>query len=60
MDKSTKRRTLGVLGVVLLTQLVSACVVVPVPARRMLPVVVQPGYAPVPYYHDHRGYDRHR
>ena len=60
MNKPFKRRTLGVLSVVLLSQVLTACVVVPVPARRMHPVVIQPGYAPAPHHHDHRGYDRRR
>ncbi|MGY4829839.1 hypothetical protein ACVNIS_14820 [Sphaerotilaceae bacterium SBD11-9] len=60
MKKSVQRRALGVLAVVLLTQALSACVVVPVPARRAYPVVVQPGYGPPPPYYDHRGRDWHR
>ena len=53
MLKSTKRRLLGVLAVVLASQALTACVVVPVPARPRA-VIVQPGYAgPPPYYHRH-------
>jgi len=51
MDKTARRRTLGVLGVILLSQVLSACVVVPVPARRMRPVVVEPAYGPPPPYY---------
>ncbi|MEO8152991.1 MAG: hypothetical protein ABI605_07970 [Rhizobacter sp.] len=44
MHKSMKRRVLGVLSVVLATQLLSACIVLPVPAHRSRAVVVSPGY----------------
>lgn len=54
MHKSMKRRVLGALSVVIATQLLSACVVLPVPMHRRA-VVVQPGYgpAPGPYYDQH-------
>lgn len=53
MQKSTKRRVLGVLTVVLATQVLSACVVVPVPHRQRA-VVVKPGYpGPPPHQHHH-------
>lgn len=54
MQKPTQRRVLGALAVVLASQALTACVVVPVPARPRA-VVVQPGYQgppPPPYYHD--------
>lgn len=58
MEKSTKRRVLGVLTVVLASQVLSACVVVPVPHRHRA-VVVQPGYSgPPPYHHHHRDWRR--
>lgn len=58
MQKSTKRRLLGVLTVVLASQVLSACVVVPVPHRHRA-VVVQPGYSgPPPYHHHHRDWRR--
>lgn len=58
MQKSTKRRVLGVLTVVLASQVLSACVVVPVPHRHRA-VVVQPGYSgPPPYHHHHRDWRR--
>ncbi|MBC7992891.1 MAG: hypothetical protein H7Z15_06570 [Rhizobacter sp.] len=45
MQTSTKRRVFGVLGLVLATQLLSACIVLPLPGhRRHGAVVVQPGY----------------
>jgi|EndMetStandDraft_6_1072998.scaffolds.fasta_scaffold877543_1 hypothetical protein len=44
MNKSSKRRILAVLGVVVGTQLLSACVVLPVPGYRPRAVVVTPGY----------------
>lgn len=57
MQKSTKRRVFGVLGVVLASQVLTACVVVPVPAYRHRGVVVQPGHSgPPPHHHYH---DRH-
>lgn len=52
MQKSTQRRVLGVIAVVLATQALTACVVVPVPHRHRA-VVVQPGYGPPPVYHRH-------
>lgn len=56
MQKSTKRRVLGVLAVVIASQLMTACVVVPVPAHRRA-VIVAPGYGypppPPRDYHDH-------
>lgn len=57
MQKSTKRRVLGVLAVVLASQVLTACVVVPVPARPRA-VVVTPGYAGPPPYHHHRDWHR--
>lgn len=58
MQKSTKRRVLGVLTVVLASKVLSACVVVPVPHRHRA-VVVQPGYSgPPPYHHHHRDWRR--
>ena len=60
MKKSTALRTLGLLGVLLSTQLLSACVVLPAPGYhpRHGAVIVGPGYgpppAPQPYYHPHR------
>jgi hypothetical protein len=54
MHKSMKRRMLGVLSVVLATQLLSACVVLPLPVHHRRAVVVQPGYGPPPApYYDH-------
>jgi hypothetical protein len=56
----TNRRALGLVAVLLGTQLLSACVVLPVPAHRHRgPVVVEvePGYqrsGPPPRHHDHR------
>jgi hypothetical protein len=54
MLTSTKRRLAGVLMVVLASQALSACVVVPVPHRHRA-VVVHPGYGPPPpvYYDPH-------
>ena len=60
MQTSTKRRVFGVLGLVIATQLLSACIVLPVPGhRRHGAVVVQPGYG---YGHDHQApsHDRYR
>jgi hypothetical protein len=45
-----KRRVLGILSVVLASQLLSACVVLPVPGYRARAVVVEPGYG---YGHGH-------
>ena len=58
MQTSTKRRVFGVLGLVIATQLLSACIVLPVPGHRRA-VVVQPGYGHV---HDHHepSHDRDR
>ncbi len=56
------RRWLGVAGAVAAVQMLSACVVLPVPAHPQRTVVVQPGYAkpaPPPAYH-HRDRERHR
>jgi hypothetical protein len=58
MQTSTKRRVFGVLGLVLATQLLSACIVLPVPGHRRGVVVVQPGYghghaAPPQHNHPH-------
>lgn len=58
MQKSTKRRALGVLGVVLASQVLAACVVVPVPTHRRA-VIVQPGHSAPPPYHHHDRHDRH-
>ena len=44
MNSSMKRRVLGILSVVLASQLLSACVVLPVPGYRARAVVVEPGY----------------
>ncbi|MBX3618777.1 MAG: hypothetical protein KF891_02120 [Rhizobacter sp.] len=55
MQKSSKRRVLGVLAAVIASQLMTACVVVPVPAHRRA-VIVAPGYVHTPpprVYHDH-------
>ena len=59
MNKFMNRRVLGALGVVLATQLLSACVVVPVPVYRPRAVVIEPGYGPGygPGYYDR--YDYH-
>ncbi|MBT9527030.1 MAG: hypothetical protein IV105_17375 [Rhizobacter sp.] len=62
MQTSTKRRVFGVLGLVIATQLLSACIVLPVPGhRRHGAVVVQPGYG---YGHGHGhhepSHDRYR
>jgi hypothetical protein len=52
MLKSTKRRVLAALCVVLGTQMLSACIVVPVPAHRARAVVIEPGYGyPAPREH---------
>ena len=57
MQTSTKRRVFGVLGLVIATQLLSACIVLPVPGhRRHGAVVVQPSYG---YGHD-QGPPRHQ
>ncbi len=58
MHKFINRRVLGALGVVLATQLLSACVVVPVPAYRTRAVVIEPGYGPGYYDYHHRDRDR--
>ncbi len=53
-----QRRGLGLLGIVMLTQLLSACVVLPVPYARHHAVIVGPGYGPPPprdYRDDRRG-----
>ncbi len=55
MQTSTKRRVLGVLGLVLATQLLSACIVLPLPGHRPRAVVVQPGYG-----YDHQGPPHHK
>lgn len=55
MQTSAKRRVLGVLAIVLISQALTACVVVPVPHRHRA-IVVQPGYPGPPPYHHH---DRH-
>jgi hypothetical protein len=53
MQKSTQRRTLGVLAAVIASQALTACIVLPVPHRHRA-VVVQPGYSgPPPYHHPH-------
>lgn len=44
MNQSTMRRTFGVLALVVLTQALSACVVVPLPAHRHRAVAMEPGY----------------
>lgn len=51
MKTSLKRRVLGAVAIVLATQALSACVVVPVPAHRPRAVVIEPGYAYPPPYH---------
>lgn len=58
MQKSTKTRVLGVLTVVLASQVLTACVVVPVPHRHRA-VVVQPGYSGPPGHHHNHHHDRH-
>jgi hypothetical protein len=63
MQKSTTKRrvfgVLGVLGAVLASQVLTACVVVPVPHRHHRAVIVQPGYSgPPPYHHHHRDWRR--
>lgn len=55
MQTSTKRRVFGVLGLVLATQLLSACIVLPVPGHRRGVVVVQPE----PGYDHQRPHHRH-
>lgn len=52
MQKSTQRRVFGVLAVVLASQVLTACVVVPVPHRHRA-VVVKPGYPGPPVHHHH-------
>jgi hypothetical protein len=47
MNKILNRRSLGLIGVLLASQLLSACVVVPVPRYRRA-VVVEPAYGPPP------------
>ena len=44
MQQFIKRRFLGVLAAAITTQMLSACVVVPVPAYRSGAVIVHPGY----------------
>lgn len=61
MRRLVTRRSFAVLGVLLATQLLTACVVVPVPYHRPRgAVIVQPR----PYYYDgyryHRHYDRYQ
>lgn len=55
MSSTTKRRVLGIAGVLIATQLLSACIVLPVPAHRQRPVVIHPGHghyqAPPPAHH---------
>lgn len=56
MNSSMKRRVLGILSVVLASQLLSACVVLPVPMHRHREVVIEPGYGhPPPPPYDNRG-----
>ncbi len=47
MSKSLliRRRVLGTSAVLIATQLLSACIVLPVPAHRPRTVIVEPGYA---------------
>jgi hypothetical protein len=59
MQKSTQRRVFGIAAVVLATQVLSACVVVPVPHRHRA-VVVQPGYLGPPPVHHHRHHHHQR
>jgi hypothetical protein len=58
MQTSAKRRVIGVLGIVLASQLLTACVVLPVPHRSRA-VVVHPGHAGPPAHHHPRHHDRH-
>lgn len=56
MRRFFNRRSLAVVGVLLTTQLLTACVVVPGPYYRPRgAVIVQPGYGPPPPYY--RGCD---
>ena len=57
MSRFLNRRVLGLLGLVVTAQLLSACVVVPVPhhARRPVVIDVEPGYG---HHHHHRHRDR--
>ena len=53
MQQLIKRRVLGVLTAVIATQMLSACIVVPVPMQRSRGVVVTPGYGyPATPYRD--------
>ena len=59
MKRSINRRSLALLGVLLSSQLLSACIILP---RPYLPrvVVVEPGHPGGPHgeYRDRRGYRR--
>lgn len=65
MKRFLNRRMLGLIGIACVTQLLTACVVVPGPYYRHRAVVVEPA----PYYgpgrdwhepHDRRDWDGHR
>ncbi len=60
MSRFLNRRVLGLLGLVVTAQLLSACVVVPVPhhARRPVVIDVEPGYGHGHGHHHHRHRDR--
>lgn len=59
MKRFINHRTLAVLGLLLSSQLLSACIILPRPYLPRL-VVVEPGHPGAPHgeYHDRRGYRR--
>lgn len=55
MRRFLNRRSLAVVGLLVTTQLLTACVVVPAPYyRHRGAVIVQPGYG-YPHHHHHNG-----
>jgi hypothetical protein len=60
MKRYINRRSLALVGVLLASQLLSACVIVPQPYYRHRMGVVEPGYngAPQGEYRDRRNWDR--
>ena len=59
MKRYLNRRSLALLGVLLASQLLSACIIVPRPYHRFPVVVVEPGYngPPPGAYPDRRGWN---
>lgn len=64
MKRFLNRRMLGLVGIVAVTQLLSACIVVPPRGYRQRTVIVEPApyYGPGRDWHDHdrRDWDGHR